>query len=302
MPYLFLFFSVLCYSSSSISGKYFNRKNEKNDVSSYYNLFQALVSFFTWGVLAVISGGFNVNILPYSLGFAFFISIWCLSLIRALKTGSASVTSLFLNFSNIIVSVYGVVFWNNKLSFFCILGLVFAVVSLVLCICGDSDKKSNQWQNSECQLNDGKRSGFSVRWLIYCFLVMFANSGCAIVQREQQIAFNYEFGNLCMAFAAFFSFIFFVIIFLLRKDKTQIPEKGTLVFPVVSGVLNVGLNFFVILLAPSNLSPSFIYPTIGIGGLVLVILFSRIVFKEKITPIKLAGLIIGLIATALLSI
>ena len=73
-------------------------------------------------------------------------------------------------------------------------------------------------------------------------------------------------------------------------------------FPVVSGVLNVGLNFFVILLAPSNLSPSFIYPTIGIGGLVLVILFSRIVFKEKITPIKLAGLIIGLIATALLSI
>lgn len=304
MPYLFLILSVLFSACGVIAGKVYNEKNENKDLSPCYNLLQMAAAFVCWAIFACLSGEFNINVLPYSLGFAFFFSSNAFFLIRALKTGSAAITSLFLNFSNIITSLYSVFFWGYKLSCFCIFGLIFAAISFVFCISeGKKDKKQCENGNVAATIKQSKNnSGFSVKWLIYALLAMITNSGCSIVQREQQIAFDYKFGNLCMAFATLFSCIFFLISFWLRKDKTQKPLKKTLIFPVSAGITNFALNLFVILLASSTFSPSFIYPVVGVGSILTVTVFSYFAFKEKITPVKFAGLFFGIVATVLLSI
>ena len=72
--------------------------------------------------------------------------------------------------------------------------------------------------------------------------------------------------------------------------------------PVGAGVCNVLLNLLVMQLAVSELSPSLIYPTIGVGGISVVAVFSLAVFKEKMLWRQWLGVAIGAVAVILLSI
>ena len=78
--------------------------------------------------------------------------------------------------------------------------------------------------------------------------------------------------------------------------------KRTTPFPLIAGLSNVGLNLFVILLAGTNISTNLIYPVIGVGGLAVTLLFSQFVFKEKLRPAQWIGIVVGTIATVLLSL
>ena len=54
--------------------------------------------------------------------------------------------------------------------------------------------------------------------------------------------------------------------------------------------------------ASTDLSPSLIYPVIGVGGLSIVTVFSLLVFKEKMTVRQWLGVAVGAVAVVLLSI
>ena len=69
-----------------------------------------------------------------------------------------------------------------------------------------------------------------------------------------------------------------------------------------AGVSNLALNVLVMLMALTTLSPSLVYPVIGVGGLAVVTIFSLLVFKEKMRWWQWVGIIIGMIAVLLLSI
>ena len=72
-------------------------------------------------------------------------------------------------------------------------------------------------------------------------------------------------------------------------------------FDVAAGVGNVFLNVFVMLMAVSSLSPTLIYPTIAVGGLIITTCFSVLAFREKLKWWQWIGVAIGIIATAILS-
>ena len=86
------------------------------------------------------------------------------------------------------------------------------------------------------------------------------------------------------------------------KSQSKIIIKSSWYYPVATGVLNVMLNFCVILLATTTLSPSLIYPVLAIASLALTTVFSAFVFKEKMRPWQWVGVLIGAIAVAILSI
>lgn len=69
-----------------------------------------------------------------------------------------------------------------------------------------------------------------------------------------------------------------------------------------AGACNVVLNLFVMLMALSTLSPSLIYPVIGVGGLVVVTVFSLVAFKEKMYWRQWLGVGIGVAAIGILSV
>ena len=78
--------------------------------------------------------------------------------------------------------------------------------------------------------------------------------------------------------------------------------KTSVWLPICAALLNLVLNVFVMLLANTKLSPSLIYPVIGVGSLAVTLVFSLFVFKEKMHWRQWVGVGIGAVAVLLLSI
>ena len=286
MSYVFLFLSVFLCASSSVFGKFYNRKNACNFNSlSIYNVLLLATVFICWGVLYAIKFSFNVQVLPYSVLFGLFFFATNFGFIYALKYGPASLTSLFITLSLIMTTIWGFLFWNSKITVSVIIGLILVVVSIVLCIIKNGDKEKKT----------------SLKWLFFVLVGMISNAGCNIVQRTQQMKFGGQHGEMLMAFATFLSFAIFLAVYLIKDRKAvKVMQKHSWCFPVLAGVFNFALNVFIIILATSELSASLIYPTIGVGGLVVVILFSLFVFKEKLEWFRWLGILLGIVAIVLL--
>lgn len=288
MPYIYLISSVFFSASSSVLGTYFNRKNEgKKDTSAFYNLLLMASVFLCWAVFYAIDFDFNIKVLPYSLLFALCYTFCNIGIINALKNGPATLTALFVSLSMLLTTIWGFFFWNDKVTIPVVIGLVLVVASMTLCLY--TGKKEEE--------------KISLKWLLFVAMAFFGNAGCSITQRTQQTQFNGEYAGMLMAFATLFSCLVCFLIWL-RSDRidSKVIFKRSWGFPVVAGAANFLLNYFVILLAMSKLSPSLIYPVIGVGSLAVVTMFSLFVFKEKLKWWQWVGLVIGAVATLLLSI
>ena len=288
MDLILLISSVFLSASSAVLGKFYNRKNSgKRDPNRIYTLLQLAAVFVLWCILYLTEFTFEAAVLPYALVFGGSFALTNISIINALKHGPAALTSLFTSMSMVLVTIWGLLFWNAPVTPVVIAGLVLVVLSIVLCI---YNGKQNERK-------------VSVKWLIFATLSMIGNAACSISQRTEQMVFHGEHGKMLMAFATLLSTAAAFVIYLTgdRSDTKPILRK-TWFLPVLSGVLNVGLNLFVMLLVQSELSPSLIYPVIGVGGLSVVMIFSQLVFREKLKYWQWIGIALGAAATVLLSI
>ncbi len=291
MPYVYLLFAVVLNALNSVLGKAYNLKNKDCKAAPpIYNLFQSISAFVGWLILFCIDGSFHVKVLPYSLLFALFFTMGLVGMINALKTGPVALTSLMISLSLILVTIWGFIFWNAPVTPIVLVGLVLVVLSIVLCL---YTKKSGE---------KGDEKKISLKWLVYVLIAFVGNAGCTIAQRAQQIAFDGEYGEMLMAFATLLSVIACLTMFLC-SDKTGAKQalKGSWYFPTAAGVGTAIFNLLVILMATSTLSPSLIYPVIGVGSLAISTLAS-LLFKERLNAQQIVGIVLGGVATALLSI
>ncbi len=295
MDYLILAGAVICASTSSIFGGFFNRSCAgKKDTSAFYNLFQLLTVFVGWTLLLIIDFDFNVAVIPYAVAFGIAYCVSTFGAINALRTGPVLITSLITQFSLIATTIWGFFFWNSEPKPTVFIGLVIVVVAIFLCLYRARDVP----QTRKAFLSNG----FSFKWLFFAALAFLGNAGTSIIQRTQQMTFDGKYGNQLMSTALFFGFIFFLVIFL-RSDKSDakfIIKKCYI--PVGTGIFNLLLNLFVMIMATSKLSPSLIYPSISIGGLIIVTLFSLFAFREKLRASQWVGVALGIIAVLLLSL
>lgn len=288
MPYIYLIVSVFMNASSSVFGKIFNKKNDdKKDSTIFYNFLLMISVFIGWGILYLTDITFDVSVLWYSVLFALCYVSCNLGIINALKYGPAMLTSLFISLSLILTTLWGFFFWDAKVTVFVIIGLILVICAIVLCLyTKEKDEKSFSW-----------------KWLFYVVLACLGNAGCSIVQRTQQIKFNGQHGNMLMLFAIGICALAYLIIYLTSdKADTPIMLKTSWWEPVCAGICNLVLNVFVMLMALTELSPSLIYPVIGVGGLAVVTIFSLLVFKEKMRWWQWIGVAVGAVAVLLLSI
>ena len=108
---------------------------------------------------------------------------------------------------------------------------------------------------------------------------------------------------MLMLFATAISALIYLFVYL-KSDRSDTPTmiKVSWWMPICAGFCNLILNMLVMLMALTDLSPSLIYPVIGVGGLAVVTVFSLVVFKEKMRWWQWIGIVIGAIAVILLSI
>lgn len=292
IEYFQLVGATVCSAMMSIVGSFYNRKTQgKNNTNAVYSMVLCLVAFVCWGALWLTDLSFNARVLPYSLAFAAFyiVAIW--GKIAALRSGSPLITSLLCQLSLIAVSVWGFFFWNEPFTPLVAVGLCLVVCSIFLCLyTGKTDKNT-------------EKTKFSWKWLVFVALAFFGNAGCTIVQRHQQKAFAYQYGNMLMFFALLCASVAFVAAWLKsdKKDTVTILKKSGYL-PAITGVANVLLNVFVILLASASLSASLVFPTMSVGALALTTLFSVFALKERLRWWQWLGIAVGALAIVLLSI
>lgn len=289
MPYLYLIGAVVFAASESIMGAHYNKKNEGlKDSSSLYSLLCMCSVFVFWAILFCLDLTFDWFVVLYALGFAGFYTLCNVCLIRALKAGPITLTSLFMQLSLVGTTIWGFLFWHTKFTILIAFGLVLVVVAIWLCL-----------YQGKAQEEKGK---ISAKWLIYALLAFIANAGCSILQRTQQIRYDGKYGNFLMLIATGVSVVICLIAyFKSNRADSKIIVKRSWYIPVAAGGMNGLLNLLVILLATSTLSPSLIYPVIGVGSLAVTTIFSALIFKEKMRWWQWVGVAVGAIAVALLS-
>ena len=297
MDPLYVVGAILLSSTTNIFGGFYNRacKGAKSS-SQFYNCIQLICVCFCWGIAFLIDRNFNVAVLPYSLGFSAGYCVAVFGVINALRTGPVMLTTLLTQMSLVVVSVWGFIFWSAPVTPFVIIGLVLTVIAVFLCLYTGKPKA-----------DASNRVKITPKWIMFALMAFGGNSICSIFQRTQQMVFCDEngkgqFAAQLMFFATLIGAVAFLIIYLCsdRSDQRVFAKKAYI--PMIAGVGNMIMNVLVILLATSSLPSTMVYLPMTIFPLIIVSLFSFIVFKERMRVSQWIGVGSGIISALLLSL
>ena len=289
MNYIHLLFAMTFSATITVAGRLYNTKNDKSlNVSGLYTLLVPLAASAGWLILWCCDFSFDVKVLPYSFLYGIGYSCFTIGILGALKAGSTSLTALVKQVALVGVTIWGFAFWETPFTLTGGVGILLIVISLSLCLITK-------------EKNDDSRN--LLKWIFFAVLITVGNAGCSIVQRYQQMAFDYRHKNMFMFFGVLFAA---GVCFLLsiREDKRHWGAacKSSWMFPAMAGCSSVLSNVFVLLLVKYNMSPVIIYPGVAVGGLMITTLISLTCFREKLRIAQWLGLVIGAVALVLLNI
>ena len=289
MTYFYLAMAMTFSATITVGGKLYNNKNkELKNVSSLYNMLVPIFASLGWLVILLFDFSFDARVLPYSLLYGIGYSFFTVGMLGALKAGSTSLTALVKQIALVGVSIWGFFFWNTPFTLVSAVGIVLIVVSLALCLLTKEEKTE---------------SNNILKWLFFALLITVGNAGCSIVQKYQQIAFNYQHKNMFMFFGVLFASIVCVIL-ALKEEKTNWGKafKTSWYFPALTGCSSAISNVFVLLMIKYEMSPVIIYPGVAVGGLMITTLISLFGFREKLRPMQWCGIAVGAVALVLLNL
>lgn len=289
MGYLYTCLATLNYGCGNIVCEVYNRKVKKVNSFCYTMMLSFVVALFylcygkfrfTFDKTTTIFGGL----------YAVCYCVCTVALLKALKIGYVSLTSLIFSYSLILPALFGIFAYSTSPSVAFYFGLALFAVSLFFL----GKKKTSE-----------EKKSFSVKWLIYVLAAFFANGGCSILQTHQQRLCNGNYKSEFMLTAMIIVFVFCLIITLVcvKKNKDEIATNITKGWyaAIGYGVINALLNLFV-MLAVAYLSPGVVFPVICGGGLILTLLLSVAIFKEKLNSYRIIGFVIGVISIVLMNV
>ncbi len=128
----------------------------------------------------------------------------------AYEKGSLAGTTLFNQGSLVIVVLFGIFYYKEEFNFILALGVVCMLVALTLMSLPEKTQKGNK--------------NFNLIWLLFCIVVLFANSGISIVTKFRQVKVGGENPFAFMFICYLFAFIISVIVYAI----TQIKERTLL--------------------------------------------------------------------------
>ena len=289
MTYFYLTTAMTFSAMITVGGKLYNNKNkELKNVSSLYNMLVPIFASLGWLIIWIFDFSFDARVLSYSLLYGIGYSLFTVGMLGALKEGSTSLTALVKQIALVGVSIWGFFFWDTPVTLVSITGIVLIIVSLALCLL---TKEENTESNN------------ILKWLFFALLITVGNAGCSIVQKYQQIAFDYQHKNMFMFFGVSFASVVCAML-AIREEKTNWKKafKSSWQFPALTGCSSALSNVFTLLMIRYEMSPVIIYPGIAVGGLIITTLISLFGFHEKLRPMQWCGIAVGAVALVLLNL
>ncbi len=279
--------SVLGVTIQQVCKKAYNKK-----VLGGTFTFTSLSILFALTVFIAISGGkfnFTPEIMPYAIGFAVAYGSASIGSFLAISTGPMSITSLLVQYSLIIPTIYGLC-TGDKASLFLYVGLGLLFISLFLV---NIEKK-------------GEEKKITLKWGVFAFLAFFGNGLCSTLQKAQQDVFVTEqnpdgYKSEFMIIALAVSFIAIAVSALIfERQGIWTKIKTGAHWYVICGLANGLVNLFVIMLAKYD--ASIVFPVISAGGIVATALVGIFIYKEKLSVLQIIGMCLGTVSIVFLNL
>ena len=251
--------------------------------------FSAASVLFALLIFLITSGGrlcFTGAILPYSLAFS---AAYCAAIVfafLAIKHGSLSLSSLIIQYSLILPTVFGFILWDEAIKPGGIVGIILLLISLAMI---NKEKKN-------------EKKSITPRWIIFVLLAFLGNGACSTVQKAQQLSPSAEYKNEFMILALLISLAVMTLMALIteRNELSHNLKSGVLSYSIC-GIANGGVNLLVLLLS-ARMAASVMFPIISAGGIVAAYAVSTLVYKEKMSRIQTAGLLVGMLSIIALNL
>lgn len=279
---LYLFLAALasgCAVGQSALNKSALHKTGSSGVMGYNFLRNAaaLVCFFVIFMGAIT---FHTPTLIYSAFYSvfFFCSAWfgCL----ALMSGSMALTSTLVSYYIVIPAAFGIIFLKEEINIYKICGFILLLLSIYLLSAkGDKREKAK-----------------SKLWLPCVILTFLCNGFGSIVQKLHQVAYPGAFCNEFTLYSVAFMCIMFLVVSLFKKEKTT---AKSLKYAAPSGFLG-GANSYLMLALSAKVNASVLFPVTTVFHMVFNILTSRLLFKDKLTLLQIAGICVGILSVILI--
>jgi drug/metabolite transporter (DMT)-like permease len=295
IPFLFVITTLTCIISQTVNAFFAKRNNHGLKSVVLRNLL--FVSCIA--VVILVLSRFQIKISPYTLLlsalFGLVYASYFVTTLQAYKYGPYGYTSVIISLSTVISALSGFMFFGEDLGVLKIVG----VVLMIFCFIFATDNKKD----------DSKKT--NLKWFILSIVSMFLSSMIGILQKtHQSSAYKHELtGFLVLTFSisALFFLIFYLVLRKIRpSEKVEGEEKTNLVkliviTALVSGVFAAFNNCINLYLSGTVESVS-LFPIINGIPLMGGVIISFVLFKERLKPKQIVGLIFGLIAIVMLCI
>lgn len=294
--YFLLVLSTLMSTGKAIFCKAIGTEGGSKKEKALLN-FKAFVVAFLAALLVTIKDIgrlFDISAFSFTLSIFFGLSIALTQIFqsKALGQGPASTVTLIYACGFLIPIFYGIFFWDESVSVFQWLGIALLLFSLTLCLL----KKEKYRKNSS--------------WIPFAVAAMLGSGSSAIFQKTHQYSeFSSEI-SFYLVFCLFFSSVFTGIAYLVTKEeknaKKEVVDKKraffkSFIIPACLGIC-VGLLNFLNLILSGNLPSVILFPIYNVGSMLLVILLSAIIYKDKMTALQKVGFFLGIAAILIIGL
>ena len=295
--WLLLAITLIAQTVATLLRRVFSDKVSSSN--SGYNIFNAAMSAICAVTLAACAG-FTLECSNYTLISAIIFGIAtalsCLFALKATGIGPLSYTTVIISSSTVITALSGCIFWGEQIKITQIIGIVLMMACLFCSV-----KK------------DEVTTRTSIKWLILCIIALLFSGSVGIMQKIHQSSQHADelYAFLVIAFEASTVWSLVALVFSIKKEKGRIFVKNaggsiaitlkTVLIAMVSGICSAACNAINLYLS-GKMPSAVLFPILNGGSLVIVVVASMIIFKEKLSLKQWLGILLGVIAIPLLCI
>lgn len=285
MYYLLVIISaILTASNLSLSKRYQLNEGTGMERSLRFNMYLGL----TTTVIFFAVSGFQVELSWFSLVMAFLTSFCTLAYavlgFSVMKAGNMALYTLFLMSGGMILPyIFGVVFLEETLSVWRVLGLLLILGAVIL-----SNKSDRP---------------VSKHVLVLCIAVFVLNGFVSICSKCHQVATRYptvENTDFVIYTGLAKCIMSFVALQFCKRERPVLSfaKKSSILLAVGSAVLS-GIAYSFQLIGAKELPATVLYPMVTGGVIIFSALIARMLFKEKPTKAQVISIVLCFIGTLL---
>lgn len=283
MNYFLLSISALSFVASNSVQKYVGIKTLHSDGDIYkFNAFSFGFCIIFFAVLS-IGSGFSAFSVGTGVIFGVLTVFATVYKMKAYKSGPMTPTVLATTSSMIIPSVSGTLFFGEEFKLLKTVAMLFFIGCVVFSL---SKPKTENSGSIEAEHEDCKK--ITSKWFLYCAIAFFSTGFIGLLQKFHQNSIHKDELFAFLASAFLVSCVYAVIESKIKKTEVLVDSKFVF-FAGIVGVCTFANNFLNLRL--SGVIPSQIFFPLANGVPVLLLtIFSKLIFKEKLSKRQVIGL------------